>query len=236
MAYAPSPTKTCGEVGCSRPHRARGLCNTHYNASHYTSAQRHPKVSVPCEWCGKATLKERRSEHSARFCSLEHRDLWRSYIVGTNLCAVPRWHPAHPESRASVAAPEPKRRVFVAGRCQSCDAPFVATPLASRSRTCSTRCAKRIEREVRRARERKAYVERVYRQRIYQRDGWRCKLCNRKVRRDAEVPHPLAPTLDHIVPLAQGGTHEPANVQCAHFRCNSVKGDRGHAQQLMLIG
>lgn len=40
------------------------------------------------------------------------------------------------------------------------------------------------------------------------------------------MPDRLAPTLDHIIPLAAGGTHEPSNCQCAHFSCNSAKGAR----------
>jgi 5-methylcytosine-specific restriction endonuclease McrA len=32
--------------------------------------------------------------------------------------------------------------------------------------------------------------------------------------------------MDHIVPFAAGGTHEPANVQLAHRVCNSRKGAR----------
>lgn len=70
----------------------------------------------------------------------------------------------------------------------------------------------------------------VYRSKIFERDGWRCQLCRKPVRRTAVVPHPLAPTLDHIVPLAAGGLHEPANVQTAHFICNSVRGAGGVAQ------
>jgi 5-methylcytosine-specific restriction endonuclease McrA len=57
------------------------------------------------------------------------------------------------------------------------------------------------------------------------------------VKRDKVVPHPKAPVLDHILPLAQGGTHEPTNVQCAHFMCNSIKRDTVPAvMQLMLFG
>jgi len=49
------------------------------------------------------------------------------------------------------------------------------------------------------------------------------------------VPHPKAPTVDHIVPVSEGGDDTRANVQLAHFVCNSVKGARG-SQQLALIG
>jgi 5-methylcytosine-specific restriction endonuclease McrA len=36
----------------------------------------------------------------------------------------------------------------------------------------------------------------------------------------------MSPTIDHILPLARGGTHEPSNVQAAHFGCNAAKGAR----------
>ncbi|MEO3856223.1 HNH endonuclease signature motif containing protein [Acrocarpospora sp. B8E8] len=35
----------------------------------------------------------------------------------------------------------------------------------------------------------------------------------------------FAPTLDHVIPLAKGGLHEPGNLQLAHFICNSTKRD-----------
>lgn len=88
----------------------------------------------------------------------------------------------------------------------------------------------------RRAREKDAFVADVNRYEIFERDKWTCKLCHRKVNRRAVVPHPKAPVLDHVIPLAGDGTHEPANVQCAHFLCNSLKSDRGGGEQLMLIG
>ena len=47
---------------------------------------------------------------------------------------------------------------------------------------------------------------------------------------DLAYPHPHSATLDHIVPLAAGGAHSYANVQCAHFICNSVKGAGGIGQ------
>jgi 5-methylcytosine-specific restriction endonuclease McrA len=50
------------------------------------------------------------------------------------------------------------------------------------------------------------------------------------------VPHPKAPTIDHIVPLAAGGDDIKANVQLAHFLCNSVKSNQGGNEQLILVG
>lgn len=50
------------------------------------------------------------------------------------------------------------------------------------------------------------------------------------------VPHPKAPTIDHVVPLAEGGADTAANVRLAHFICNSMRGNRGGGEQLALIG
>lgn len=84
-------------------------------------------------------------------------------------------------------------------------------------------------------RERAAAVERIDPASIYLRDRHTCRLCGKRLAMAKTVPHPKAPTLDHILPLAKGGEHTRANVQAAHFLCNSTKGDRG-AQQLSLVG
>jgi hypothetical protein len=73
---------------------------------------------------------------------------------------------------------------------------------------------------------------------IYKRDGWRCQLCDGKVDRRLKFPHPRSPSIDHVIPIACGGTDEAANVQLAHFRCNVSKGNRVNinGEQLRLVG
>jgi hypothetical protein len=39
-------------------------------------------------------------------------------------------------------------------------------------------------------------------------------------------PHPQSRVLDHIIPLALGGTHTQGNVRIAHWLCNARKGAR----------
>ena len=57
-----------------------------------------------------------------------------------------------------------------------------------------------------------------------------CGLCNNETQRpevwngwDGKTWMPLAPTVDHIIPLARAGTHTWDNVQLAHWSCNSLK-------------
>jgi len=61
---------------------------------------------------------------------------------------------------------------------------------------------------------------------IAERDGWTCQLCDGPVDKDLSWPHPLSKSLDHIEPLSLGGSHDPGNVQLAHLRCNTAKGNR----------
>lgn len=87
----------------------------------------------------------------------------------------------------------------------------------------------------RRARQAGTGAVRVYRKQIYERDRWRCQLCGKKVNPDHKYPHLMSASLDHIIPLAQGGVHEPKNCQLVHFICNSIRRDQGTVQ-LRLFG
>lgn len=61
---------------------------------------------------------------------------------------------------------------------------------------------------------------------IFKRDGWRCGLCGEPVDPSLCHPDPMSASLDHVHPIAKGGGHVRANVQCAHLRCNLSKRDR----------
>lgn len=70
---------------------------------------------------------------------------------------------------------------------------------------------------------------------IAARDRRTCQLCGKRVAMTKQVPHSKAPVIDHVLPLARGGDDTRANVQLAHFLCNSFKSDGG-SQQLALVG
>lgn len=53
-----------------------------------------------------------------------------------------------------------------------------------------------------------------------------CAICGRPVDKSLLYPHPLSPTVDHILPLAKGGTNELGNLQLAHWTCNRQKSDK----------
>ncbi len=137
-------------------------------------------------------------------------------------------------AKAAAGVPANLGWPWVQGECASCGDQF--TRKGAVSPYCSKRCSIRERSRARRAGGRTTST--VYRGRIFDRDQWRCQLCRKKVKRDAVVPHPKAPTLDHILPLSVGGTDESGNLQLACFRCNSIKsgGTIGGFEQLSMLG
>lgn len=70
---------------------------------------------------------------------------------------------------------------------------------------------------------------------IGDRDGWKCHLCCRRIDQTLPGTHDRGPTIDHLLPIADGGVDEPSNVAVAHRACNVKRRHRGVAQ-LRLIG
>lgn len=50
-----------------------------------------------------------------------------------------------------------------------------------------------------------------------------CWLCHTTIDHTIRWPHPLSHSVDHIVPLARGGTNDPHNLTDAHLTCNTSR-------------
>lgn len=54
-----------------------------------------------------------------------------------------------------------------------------------------------------------------------------CGICGKPVDFSYRYPHPLSPTVDHIIPVSKGGhPSDLANLQLAHRCCNRQKSDK----------
>ena len=54
-----------------------------------------------------------------------------------------------------------------------------------------------------------------------------CGICGGLVDKKIKPPHPLSPTVDHIIPIAKGGNPSALeNLQLAHRWCNRQKSDK----------
>lgn len=219
--------RTCGMPECTKPHRARGLCSTHYNQQHASTEQRHAKQTVPCTWCQADCIKDvgRENKYDELFCSLACRDANRARHaterrlpvgpVPHTWCRIPAGHPARRQ---------PKRpRVWTAGYCAECTTTYLS--IQPGTRFCSLACTKRWHRRKQKE-DQGQVVPATVRAYVYERDGWTCWLCDLPILRDARSPHPLSHSVDHVLPQSLGGGHEATNLRAAHFLCNAKRGNR----------
>jgi len=145
------------------------------------------------------------------------------------------------------------RRELVSKPCATCGRAFLPSRVAKASRQpayCSLTCrpqnakaklyrSRRDQRRAydhrRRAKLMEAGSERFDPAEVFDRDRWRCGICGGKVDKRLAFPHHMSVSLDHIVPLSQGGGHTMRNSQCSHWICNSRKTD-GIGGQMRLFG
>lgn len=190
-----------------------------YNAAYQKANADRWKVERKCLVCGAAWMTMRRD---AKYCSSSC--LSAAYTGQQNAPS----RRALAQRRLQRAARGVRGEgVWADAACMHCGARYVVRVRGGAAAAhCSRACYDRTKGAVRRARERAVEREPIYRARVFQRDDWRCHLCGEDIDRSAVAPAPLAPTLDHVIPIARGGGHTMTNIKAAHFICNSTKSDR----------
>lgn len=54
-----------------------------------------------------------------------------------------------------------------------------------------------------------------------------CGICGKLVDKRLHYPNPMAPSIDHIIPVSKGGhPSDIDNLQLAHWTCNRQKSDK----------
>jgi len=77
--------------------------------------------------------------------------------------------------------------------------------------------------------------DKITRQGVLDRTGYRCHLCKKRVRLNGNPNHPLYFQVDHIIPRSKGGTHTWNNVATCCRSCNGNKGNKAVGDQLRLL-
>lgn len=198
-------------------------------------------VTKICRWCLEPfACSTPRQVARQMFCSVEH---------GHRHSSRRRYAPDDADGYGAVlrrasccrCGGEVADRGVTQGRnpvvvCSTCKAPAEKTcpncgaVHRGRNPACSRRCSKALRDRHFAAKDRTrreriaASPESFTREEIFERDGWVCGICGGPTDRAESHPHPDAPVIDHVVPIAVGGEHTRSNVQCAHSRCNTLKG------------
>lgn len=149
--------------------------------------------------------------------------------------------------KASVDALERAKAKHKARRfdCRECGTSVVREYGDKRSVFCSGRCSnrwsareegRRIGKGFRaRARHFGVPYEPVNVKKVYERDGYKCRICGGRIDMKANAPDHNSKSIDHIIPMSLGGGHSWTNVQAAHLGCNRKKGNGSSGSQLLLL-
>lgn len=224
--YAPIRASACAECGARIVHADRGrprrFCSDECKTRTGNRALRRRRLPIrdpdpaprACAHCGTAFIPRRKDQI---------------------YCKAPGSWCVQAAYQARRKAGEPLRQVEQTKRCQECGNEFTAHK--SNARWCSSQCRRRFtgrEESRRRGPVRPDHVPYTDRE-IFDRDGWRCHLCGKKIDPAASRRSREGATIDHLVPLAAGGADVPANVAAAHNWCNKDKGIRAMNEQLRLV-
>lgn len=212
-----------------------------------------PRPKRSCVHCGKdfapynLSAAQRRIGHVQRCCSNAcARSAKRKYASRSE---QKRAYRARKRARRPKPPPTfcktcnqpnpPNRRVFccldcdrasrmVDSECRECGAGFRDLP--SR-RFCSPACRASFVKATKRHRDKARHLGIAYENfsptAVFERDGWRCKICGVMTTGRSKPGEwdPLAASLDHIRPTSRRGEHTMANTRCAHRICNAKKRD-----------
>lgn len=253
---APSFKVTCAACGsCFIAQRISGHVRKTCSAECALVKQKHPPKLRECEICGKAY---RRTYPKQRTCGracgavlhVRGRPPRQPRRPRPDTAKVCRWcSGSFSGPRRAYCSPECSALARRAAdlvrygktlddvdRCRRCSSTVAACRrICDACKALTARDAKRRKRRRERAQRRGVAHEPYTLVEIAGRDRMRCGLCRKRVAMKQVVPHPKAPTIDHILPIAAGGDDTRANVQLAHFECNWKKSDGG-TQQLLLFG
>lgn len=135
------------------------------------------------------------------------------------------------EQRRSKASP------IEYGACIECAGVFVRR--AGRlGKYCSLKCSRRARKRNRRHRKRAGATPGgpvITTALLAERDGPNCHVCRRRLKWGGDPESPTYPSIDHLVPLSEGGAHTLANTAVACRRCNWER-NQHDATQLRLVG
>lgn len=187
----------------------------------YVSAQRISQrikelAGRECRACGQPLTLSTRAD--SNFCSVKcQQGTWYETNAERLRAASRAWNAAHPELKRkhSMAWYEANRER--------------ALEMAKEWRAANpdlVRETSRASTQRRRARKASRPVEDFTLAEIWEREQGICWLCDTPIDPDVRWPHPESKTLEHVIPLARGGSHTRANVALAHLICNLRKGTR----------
>lgn len=244
------PDRTCTVEGCENKQHSRGYCSTHYNRWRATGTPYRYcggcGASLPLEYgaqkyCSTGCRPRCRVDDCNEpyrskdgYCA-RHKALVRRNGVPVGKT---EWAPKSDRYVCVVCGEQfsggNQRRKHCSSSCQVLDSTYrgkvpsldfeciMCGKLFVRNRKdrLHQRGDKKLCDRCRRSRERRHKSSPGY---LARRDGPQCGICGELVDLELRHPDPESGSVDHITPVALGGTHDETNLQLAHLKCNLTK-------------
>lgn len=243
-------TRICTIEECGNPHKARGFCTAHYARWRKTGA-----AVRGCAGCGEALDTSHKGDfcgddcrprcavdgcnhpkrYSDGYCN-NHSQIVKRHGVPVG---VRQWSDKAEKYTCIVCGktfrPNGTSRQFCHANCQAlhhnyrgevpsldftcavCEVHIEWTPGAWRRR--DRKICDRCHNSGRTRHKTSPGV-------LAKRDGTDCRLCGKEVNMSARWPAPDSASVDHIVPVSHGGSHDLDNLQLSHWSCNHKKRNR----------
>lgn len=240
---------TCKIDECESPVEARGWCGRHYKRWQNTgSAER------PCKTCGQEITGFGPSTYCSEECRPEcsFSDCKRPCDGASDLCVIHRggvykygrlptyeWAKERKCIVCGDIAHEKGYRKTCSGKCkQLLSRNGGVPPLMIKQ---CVKCTGFIDLTItgksgRKKRADTKFCEPCKKSRVLphqmsvtelaDRDGTQCGICSTNVDMTLVFPNTMRASVDHIQPVACGGTNDPENLQLAHLHCNFIKSSR----------
>lgn len=250
MATANNTTRLCSVDGCGREHQSKGYCGMHYvRVRKYgtpykkcaTCGSEMPENHGQAKYCDS----DCRPRCKVEGCSNPYRSrdgycARHKALVRNNGIPVGKheWAPRSDQYTCVVCGTTfteaDGRRKHCSNRCQQLDSTYRGS-VPSLNFDCAM-CGQHFKRDrkdslhqrgdkklcdrCRRHREKRHKSSAGY---LARRDGINCGICGKPVDMQLKFPDLMRGSVDHIIPVAHGGTHDEDNLQLSHLRCNVTK-------------
>ncbi len=199
---------SCRNAGNYQAAREDGRYDAELARRRELTARRRVANAKPCPYCGEPMFHSRRVQCGAEPCRLQHAANWMRQWQRAYRDKHGAWYRAVNYAEQQRAYDRRRRRQRSHWRQLY---PELAATYDAR----------------RRALVQQARTEDVFAPLdVHARDNWTCQLCWLPIDPEVAWPDPMSPSIDHVIPLSRGGAHALSNVQSAHLRCNSSKGDK----------
>lgn len=227
-----APIGTCRACGSRFDQVLSRGCARAYCSEACKAARPKPVITKDCEiaGCGRVV----RGSNAAKWCETHYNRNRRKgsplalvrEVGGFDCCQYCGKDSAGRKHCSQRCSSRSNRGTPRFRRCEVCERQFEPTNCGRDPTCCSLKCKNIIRQHYQDIRRFTSFLDadgRRLRFKVFDRDRWVCLLCGEPTDRKVKWPHPMYPTIDHIIPVSKGGTHEESNLQCAHARCNIRK-------------